>query len=80
MNSRRSFFKLLISLAATVALAPEIAFGRKLELPKVEELGYKLVGTTTYRISGGLNWQTLPASVLITWDELAKAKEITFVD
>lgn len=31
---RRSFFKSLATLVATVALAPEIAFNRRLELPK----------------------------------------------
>lgn len=31
MTSRRSFFKRLASLIAVVALAPEIAFARKLE-------------------------------------------------
>lgn len=31
MTSRRSFFKRLASIVAVVALAPEIAFARKLE-------------------------------------------------
>jgi hypothetical protein len=33
MITRRSFFKYAAALVATLALAPEIAFGRKLELP-----------------------------------------------
>lgn len=37
MNSRRTFFSKLASLVAVVALAPEIAFGAKLELPKADE-------------------------------------------
>lgn len=33
---RRSFFKRLVAIATVIALAPEIAFGRKLELPLVQ--------------------------------------------
>src|SRR4030095_12933 len=36
MNSRRSFFKRLAAVVAAVAIAPEIAFRTKLELPEVE--------------------------------------------
>ena len=36
MNSRRSFFKRLAAVVAVVALAPEIAFSKRLELPKLD--------------------------------------------
>jgi|GEM_PF-6175251 hypothetical protein len=36
MNSRRSFFKRLAAVVAAVAIAPEIAFRRRLELPGVD--------------------------------------------
>lgn len=49
MTSRRSFFKRLASLAAVVALAPEIAFSRKLDtkiIPADEpSFGKVFVGT-----------------------------------
>lgn len=35
MNTRRSFFQRLAGAVAAVALAPEIAFRAKLELPKI---------------------------------------------
>lgn len=37
MKTRRSFLTKLASLAATIALAPEIAFGRTLEMPHAEQ-------------------------------------------
>ncbi len=37
MNSRRSFFRSVASLAATIALAPQIAFGQKLQLDQEAE-------------------------------------------
>lgn len=36
MNSRRSFFSKVASLVAVIVLAPEIAFGTKLKMPKAE--------------------------------------------
>jgi len=35
MVSRRSFFSRVAAFVAVIALAPEIAFGRKLEMPSV---------------------------------------------
>lgn len=36
MISKRSFFKKLSAVIAAVAIAPEIAFGAKLELPQAQ--------------------------------------------
>lgn len=59
MNSRRSFFKTLASVVAAVAIAPEIAFRRRLELPKAEPAGvpfseFMYVGYT--KVEGG-DWK-----------------------
>lgn len=42
MKTRRSFLTKLASLAAAIAIAPEIAFGRTLEMPHAEQQ-YQLV-------------------------------------
>ncbi len=34
--TKRAFFKSLMGVVATVALAPELAFGTRLEMPRVE--------------------------------------------
>lgn len=36
MNSRRKFFARIAAVAATVAMAPEIAFGVKFENPQLD--------------------------------------------
>jgi len=36
MNSRRSFFSRIAGAVATIALAPEIAFRAKLDVPKLK--------------------------------------------
>ena len=65
MNSRRSFFKTIASVVAAVAIAPEIAFRSKLELPAVTGwdvvTGWDIVGdeitclaySIAYDIDGG---------------------------
>jgi len=37
MHSRRSFFSRLGAMVAVVALAPQIAFARKLEAPRLDQ-------------------------------------------
>jgi len=51
MNSRRSFFKTLASVVAAVAIAPEIAFRRKLELPEAKPISGDLWICYTYDIT-----------------------------
>ena len=51
MTSRRSFFKRLASLVAVVALAPEIAFSRKLETEAVQKLDLQELFTVVYDLA-----------------------------
>ena len=51
MTSRRSFFKRLASIVAVVALAPEIAFGRKLEAVSAPELDLQELFTVVYDLA-----------------------------
>lgn len=60
MNSRRSFFTTLTAVVAAVAIAPEIAFRRKLELPAVTgwDVGAADASVTyiAYRTDKDGNW------------------------
>lgn len=46
MNSRRGFFKSLAKAAAVVALAPQIAFRVRPEVPRVEYFWYETERST----------------------------------
>lgn len=71
MTSRRSFFKRLARIIAVVALAPEIAFGRKLETVSAPELDLNELLENCYAIMRARQWQD--DSIYILTDSIGAA-------
>lgn len=64
MTSRRSFFKRLASIVAVVAIAPEIAFARKLETTPVQKLDLQELFTVVYDLARSRRHQSGDIEIL----------------